>query len=144
MKTLTIGQLAKRAGVNLETIRYYERRGLLPEPPRRESGYRAYPLESMARIRFIKSAQALGFTLEEINHLLSLRVNAETSCEQVRIQAEQKLVEVTQKIQALQELQQALVTLTATCAEGGLQGECPILEMLEEQASEEGNHDVTR
>lgn len=144
MKTLTIGQLAKRAGVNLETIRYYERRELLPEPPRRESGYRAYPPESITRIRFIKSAQALGFTLEEISHLLSLRVNAETSCEQVRMQAEQKLVEVTQKIQALQALQQALLTLTAACAQGGPQGECPILEMLEEQASGEENYDATR
>ncbi|RIK36797.1 MAG: heavy metal-responsive transcriptional regulator [Chloroflexi bacterium] len=135
MDTLTIGQLAGCAGVNLETIRYYERRGLLPEPPRRASGYRAYPPESLARIRFIKSAQALGFTLEEIHHLLSLRVHAGTSCEQVRQQAEQKLAEVTQKIQALQELQQALVTLTEACAQGGPQGECPILEALEERAS---------
>lgn len=135
MHAFTIGQLAKHAGVNLETIRYYERRGLLPEPPRRASGYRAYPPESLARLRFIKSAQALGFRLEEIQHLLSLRVEADTSCEQVRMQAEQKLAEVTQKIQALQELQQALLTLTAACAQGGPQGECPILEALEEQAS---------
>ena len=139
MNTLTIGQLARCAGVNLETIRYYERRGLLPEPPRRASSYRAYPQESLARLRFIKSAQALGFTLKEINHLLSLRLHADTSCEQVRKQAEQKLAEVAQKIQALQELQQALMTLTAACAQGGPQGECPILEALEEQFLSQGD-----
>lgn len=134
MNTLTIGQLAKHAGVNPETVRYYERRGLLSAPPRRESGYRAYPPESLARIRFIKSAQTLGFTLEEIHRLLSLRVHADTSCDQVRMQAEQKLAEVTQKIQALQELQQALLTLTVACARAEPQDECPILEALEEQA----------
>lgn len=74
METLTIGQLAKNAGVNIETIRYYERRGLIPEPPRRESGYRQYSPEFVTRIQFIKRAQELGFSLNEIAELLALRV----------------------------------------------------------------------
>lgn len=132
MNTLTIGQLANQAGVNPETVRYYERCGLMPAPPRRESGYRAYPQESLVRIRFIKRAQTLGFTLKEIDRLLALRVNPVTSCDQVRIEAEQKLEEVSRKIQALQELRQALMKLAAACDQGGPQGECPILEALTE------------
>lgn len=137
MEALTIGQLAAQTNVHTETIRYYERRGLLPVPPRRASGYRAYPKENLARVRFIKSAQALGFTLDEIGQLLALRVHAGTSCEQVRIRAEQKLSEVTQKIEALQQMERALKTLIAACVQDGPQGECPILAALDEQSSRE-------
>ena len=85
METLTIGQLARQAEVNVETLRYYERRGLIPEPPRKESGYRQYPPDDLARIRFIKHAKELGFTLKEILDLLTLRVDPETSCDDVAL-----------------------------------------------------------
>src|SRR5688572_27027868 len=99
MNVLTIGQLAKRAGVNLETIRYYERRGLLSEPPRRASGYRQYRPDVVARIRFIKRAQELGFSLNEIHELLSLRVEAATVCSDVKQRAEAKVAEIEQKME---------------------------------------------
>jgi Hg(II)-responsive transcriptional regulator len=128
---LLISQLAAAANVHVETIRYYERRGLLPAPPRRPSGYREYGPGSVAHVRFIKSAQELGFSLVEIENLLALRVNADTSCVAVRKQAETKLEEINQKIQALQRLQQALNQLLAACERGGPRGDCPILEALE-------------
>jgi len=119
--------------VHVETVRYYERRGLLPEPTRRPSGYRAYATATVARLRFIKNAQELGFSLAEIDKLLALRVDADTSCADVRRQAEAKLTEVEQKLQSLQQIQAALTQLVAACAHGGPHGECPILEALNEQ-----------
>ena len=94
MTSFTTGQLAKRANVNIETIRYYERRGIIPEPPRRESGYRQYPDNAVARIQFIKRAQELGFTLEEIQSLLDLRVDPETPCAVVKRQADLKVIDI--------------------------------------------------
>jgi MerR family copper efflux transcriptional regulator len=139
---LLISQLANETNVHVETIRYYERRGLLPAPPRRPSGYREYGPDSVARVRFIKSAQELGFSLVEIENLLALRVNAGTSCDAVRKQAETKLAEINQKIQALQRLQQALNQLVAACERGGPQGECPILDALEHHSLLEGQNNV--
>lgn len=132
MITMTISELAQAAGVHIETVRYYERRSLLPDPPRQSSGYRAYPTAMVARLRFIKNAQELGFSLAEIEKLLALRVDAVTSCAEVRRQAEAKLAEVEQKLQTLQQIQAALSRLVAACEQGGPQGECPILETLEE------------
>jgi MerR family transcriptional regulator, copper efflux regulator len=139
---LLISQLANEANVHLETIRYYERRGLLPAPPRRPSGYREYGPDSVARVRFIKSAQELGFSLVEIEILLALRVNADTNCDAVRKQAETKLAEINQKIQTLQRLQQALNQLVAACERGGPQGDCPILDALENHSLLEGQNNV--
>jgi len=99
MTAMTIGELAKAAGVHIETVRYYERCGLLPEPARRPSGYRAYAEATVARLRFIKNAQELGFALAEIEKLLALRVDANTTCAEVRRQAEAKLLEVERKLQ---------------------------------------------
>jgi len=127
---MTISELAQAADVHVETVRYYERRGLLPEPPRQSSGYRAYPATMVTRLRFIKNAQELGFSLAEIEKLLALRVDA-TSCAEVRRQAEVKLAEVEQKLQALQQIHTALTDLVAACEHGGPQGECPLLEALE-------------
>lgn len=132
MTAMTIGELAKAAGVHIETVRYYERRGLLPKPTRRPSGYRAYPATMVMRLRFIKNAQELGFSLTEIEKLLALRVDAATSCANVRRQAEAKLAEVEHKLQALQQIHAALTQLVIACEQGGPQGECPILEALEE------------
>ena len=137
--TLSIGEVAAAANVNVETIRFYERRGLVPEPPRRASGYRAYPLDAVTRVRFIQRAQVLGFTLAEIGELLELRVDEETTCDQVRQQVEDKLVEVESKLQMLREMQSALAAMAASCDQGGPDGECPVLATLLEQESQTGH-----
>ena len=131
MEVLTIGQLAKNAGVNVETIRYYERRRLIPEPPRRESGYRQYTADFVVRIQFIKRAQELGFSLNEIAELLALRIDSKTTCSEVRKHAEAKITNIEGKIQSLQSMKRALVELVQVCNENGTTGECPILEALE-------------
>ena len=94
MEKLTIGQLAKRANVNLETIRYYERRGLIPEPPRSESGYRMYSRDAVARTEFIKRAQALGFSLREISEIFALRMEPETTCGDMKAKVEAKIEDI--------------------------------------------------
>ena len=94
MKSLTIGHLAKQAGVNLETVRYYERRGLLPRPPRSASGYRLFPAEAARRLRFIRRAQELGFSLREISELLTLRVDPDTTCGEVKQRADDKIADI--------------------------------------------------
>jgi MerR family mercuric resistance operon transcriptional regulator len=132
MDKLTSGKLALKANVNLETIRYYERCGLIPEPPRNESGYKQYSQEHVRRIQFIKRAQGLGFSLKEISELLSLRVDPRTTCGDVKRQAEAKIDDIKERIKALQEMEQALVKLTALCRGRGPTSECPILEALEE------------
>ncbi len=131
METLSIGQLAKKAEVNIQTVRYYERRGLLPDPPRRESGYRQYSLSDLARLRFIKHAKELGFSLRETMELLTLRVDPNTTCTNVKKRAEAKLVEVEDKILALQRIKEALTHLVGLCRGRGPTSECPILEALE-------------
>jgi len=135
-KLLTIGRIAQQADVHIETIRYYERRVLLPDPPRTEAGYRQYDAESVTRLRFIKEAQALGFSLEEIQGLLALRVDKETSCADVRRRAERKAADIEAKISALQIMHAALQEMIAACAQGGPNGECPLLETLERHAQE--------
>jgi MerR family mercuric resistance operon transcriptional regulator len=130
MKTLTTSQLAQAAGVNLETVRYYERRGLIPEPPRRSSGYRQYSEDYIGRIRSIKRAQDLGFSLDEVAELFALRVDPETACDQVKQQAERKITEVRTKIGVLQQIEQTLVDLVAACDKREPTSDCPILEAL--------------
>ena len=131
METLTISQLANLAGVNVETVRYYERRGLIPEPPRCQSGYRQYTPDYAARIRFIKRAQDLGFSLNEIADLLAFRIETESACGEVKRQAELKIADIKSKISTLQNMQQALEDLVVVCDEKGSTGECPILDALE-------------
>jgi len=131
MEFLKTGELAERAGVHVETLRFYERRGLLSEPPRRASGYRAYAEESVRRIRFIKRAQDLGFSLKEIGELLALRVEPTVTCAEVRAKAAAKVADVRQKIADLQAIEQALQTLTASCSGQGPVTDCPILDHLE-------------
>ena len=131
MKTLTIGRLAKKVNVNVETIRYYERRGLMPEPPRSESGYRHYPQESVARIRFIIHAKELGFSLKEVAELLSLRVDRLNTCNDVKRMAEIKIADIEERIRTLLDMKNALMKLKAECNGRGPVGECPILEALE-------------
>lgn len=131
MSDFTIGQLARHAHVHVETVRYYERRGLIPEPPRRESGYRQYSQDDVARLRFIKRAQELGFSLKDINELLALRVDPETTCADVKQRTEQKLADIEDKIQTLQRMKTALIKLATVCTGEGPTSDCPILEFLE-------------
>src|SRR5260370_2214429 len=116
MEGLTTAKRDNEGGVNVETIRYYERHGLLPKPPRTHSGYRIFSDDAVTRLRFIKHAQDLGFSLKEIKELLSLRVRPGSSCADVRRKAEAKIVDVDQKIQHLQAIKGALVGLTGACS----------------------------
>lgn len=134
MDMLSIGQVAKRAGVGVETVRFYEREGLLEEPPRRASGYRQYPEEVVSRLHFIKRAQQLGFSLKEISELLLLRVDEQTSCDEVKQRTEVKLAEVERKMVALQRMRQALLQVHSLCAGQGPTGRCPVLDALNQQA----------
>jgi len=131
MNSLKTGELAKQAEVNVETLRFYERKGLLPEPPRRTSGYREYPPETVERIRFIQRAKELGFTLKEIKGLLELRVDPDTTCSEVREQAAEKIADVKQKISDLKKIERALNKLMNSCRGSGPVNGCPILKHLE-------------
>lgn len=131
MATLTIGHLAKEAGVNLETVRYYERRGLLPKPPRSLSGYRLYPTEATRRLRFIQRAKELGFSLREIKELLALRVSPRASRAEMRLRAEAKIADIRNKIQSLESIEKSLRRLAKACGGCGPVAECPILESLD-------------
>ncbi len=131
MTTLKVGQLAKEAGVNIQTIHYYERRGLIPEPPRRPSGYRDYSPDFVARIRFIKKAQELGFSLAEIAELLDLRIESADKCGEVKERVEAKVAAIEEKIQSLQQMKHALAELVTLCDRREPSSECPILEALD-------------
>lgn len=136
MNQLTIGELAKQGGVNLETIRYYERKGLLPKPPRTSSGYRAFPETAVRRIRFIKQAQELGFSLKEINELLALRIAPGSTRACVRKRATAKISDIKEKISRLRSMKRALERLTASCSGDGAAIDCPILESLSSKRKE--------
>lgn len=128
---LTAGKVAKEGGVNIQTVRYYERRRLLVPDRRTESGYRLYPPEAVRIIRFIKNAQDLGFTLTEIAKLLRLRVGHTAQCGTVRRQAEARLKIVHEKIAGLRAMERVLKRLVRTCAAKGTTTSCPILDSLE-------------
>ena len=131
MAGLTSSDLAKSGGVNLESIRFYERQGLLPKPPRTSGGYRQFPAESVQSVRFIKRAQTLGFTLAEIRELLALRIDAGKACHDVESRARATLLDIEQRIRTLKGMKRALSHLVAACSEGGGSDECPILQALE-------------
>ncbi|MBI4605764.1 MAG: heavy metal-responsive transcriptional regulator [Planctomycetes bacterium] len=127
-KPLTVSSVARASAVNLQTIRYYERRGLLPRPPRSGSNYRLYTPEAVARVRFIKRAQELGFSLREIKELLSLRATPGARCEDVRRRAAVKVKDIDDKIRTLKAMRQALTKLVAECRGTAPLTACPILE----------------
>jgi MerR family copper efflux transcriptional regulator len=133
MEGLTIGRLAREAGVNSETIRFYERRGLIPKPPRPASGYRRYPPETVRRIRFIRHAKELGFSLVEISELLSLRLDPKTTCTEIKRRTEDKLRDIEGKIRALQGMKGVLAALAGECKGRGPLSDCPILDALERE-----------
>jgi MerR family copper efflux transcriptional regulator len=126
--TMTIGRLAKQAGVNIDTIRYYERNGLIPAPLRRASGYREYGAADAARLRFILRAKELGFSLSEIGELLSL--SADRDVRGVKRRAEEHLAQVEQKIKELQRIRRGLKTLVDACPGHGDLERCPIVAAL--------------
>ena len=131
VKPFTIGQVAARAGVGVETVRFYEREGLLPRPARRASGYRQYPAESVARLQFIRRAKALGFTLKEIAELLELRLDPRADRGTVKRRTAAKVEDIDRKIEDLGRMRRALVKLADACnGQGHLSG-CPILGALE-------------
>ncbi|NOY69409.1 MAG: MerR family transcriptional regulator [Deltaproteobacteria bacterium] len=143
MEKLLIGQLAKKACVNTETIRFYERRGLLAKPLRNKSGHRQYTLNDVVRVRFIKRAQALGFSLKEIEDLLSIRMKSGATCGDVKNRVEDKISAVKEKIKALKQINAALKNMSQQCMINSPIGNCSFLESLEAQSAKEaqnGNH----
>ena len=129
MPSLKVSQLAERAGVGIDTVRYYERAGLLPEPPRRPSGYREYPPQAVDRLRFIRRAKALGFTLEEIAGLLDLS-DQRADVQAVKRLAQTRLTEVEKKLRELERVRDGLRQLTEACPGHGDASACPILSAL--------------
>lgn len=138
-RAFTIGQLARAAEVGVETIRFYERKGLLVQPPRRRSGYRQYPPQAVQRVRFIRRAKELGFTLTEIRELLQLRVDPATTCADVRGMARAKIADIEGRMTELEKMKRVLDRLARVCRGAGPTSECPILDLLDE---EEGPQDA--
>jgi Hg(II)-responsive transcriptional regulator len=128
---MRIGEVAARAGVKIQTLRYYERRGLLEEPRRTSSGYRQYSAETVRVLRFIKRAQELGFTLAEIQDLLRLREDRESNRAEVQAVARTKVEDIEGRIRSLQAMRRALGVLVDCCGNETSPRECPILEALE-------------
>ena len=133
MTTLTIGKIAKAAGLGVETVRFYERQGLIAEPARSGSGYRQYRPETVRRLQFIVRAKALGFTLQEIADLLDLRAAPGAGCADVQARAEAKIADIEERIAQLDAMKRALGELVAQCRGEGLLSECPILDALDEE-----------
>lgn len=129
-KQFTIGRLAHETGVGVETIRFYEREGLIEAPRRRDSGYREYTDSAVVRILFIRQAKELGFSLAEIKELLSIRISPKKTCANVKAITRTKIADIDAKITALKRIRNALARLAVQCQGGGPVSECPILEAL--------------
>jgi len=131
MDRLTIGEVAKQARVRIETMRYYERIGLVEPPPRNGANYRLYPQETVRRVQFIKHAQKLGFSLKEIAELLALQATPETPCADIRARALAKIDAIEAKLRALHAMKYALTQLAEECSGQGAVTDCPILASLD-------------
>jgi MerR family copper efflux transcriptional regulator len=131
MPTLTIGQVAREAGIGVETVRFYEREGLLAEPARRPSGYRQFEPDAVDQLRFIKQAQRLGFTLREIKELLALRLEPGATRAQVRQRAVDKIADIDRRIADLRRMKKALAPLIEACDGKGQLDGCPILAAID-------------
>ena len=127
--SLTRGELARATGCNIETIRYYEKAGLLPEPPRTRAGYRIYSSAHASRVRFILRARDLGFPMEDIRGLLGLEDGTAPSCADVRERTERHLADIRAKIADLQRMEAVLSTTAARCS-GADVPDCPVLETI--------------
>jgi Hg(II)-responsive transcriptional regulator len=141
---MTIGHVARQAGVGVETSRFYEREGLIDEPAHRNSGYRQYSHEVVKRIQFIKRAKALGFSLKEIQELLALRIDPGSTCADVKKRAEAKIADVEHKIADLLQMQRALVKVTSLWHEDSSLNTCPILDALDNNLSSERHTEKQR
>ena len=130
-KALSIGQMARQADVGIETVRFYERQGLLSEPARKASGYRQYTEDAVIRLRFIKRAKELGFSLKEIAELITLRFDPDTTCAEVKERAQHKLTDIEARIRDLNKMKKVLQKLTITCKGSGALEGCSILEALD-------------
>ncbi len=129
---MTIGKLAKEAGVGVETVRFYERKGLIRKPPKKDSGFRTYSEEEVTRIRFIRRAQELGFTLREVKELVELQSKRKMTGRQVQKKADQKIEEVRQKISDLKKMEQSLTQLSRLCGAGEQNAkECRFIDCFE-------------
>lgn len=133
MAGLTIGKVAERAGVKVDTLLYCERQGVIAPPERNGSNYRVYTQDAVLRVRFVKRAQELGFSLAEIKELLELRVSEQASCADVRGQAVAKVSDLDQKIRSLRAMRRVLSELADECSGEGPVSECPILDALNEK-----------
>ena len=131
MKEFSSGELAKKAEVNVETLRFYEKKGVMPKPDRTPAGYRIYDINDLKRLTFIKKSQILGFTLSEIKDLLYLRVDTERNCSEVRKIASEKINSIQIKLEELQRIRDALSSLVELCNGKGPDSDCPILDELE-------------
>lgn len=137
MMKLKIGQVVKQTQVNIDTIRYYEKEGLLPQPERNESGYRQYTENIIVRLKFIKKAKELGFSLQEIQELLSLQSSSDqVKCNEVRDKAERKLADIEAKIVTLKNMRSIMQELICACKERKASENCPILKSLEHENGE--------
>ncbi|MDA8021352.1 MAG: MerR family DNA-binding protein [Thermoanaerobaculia bacterium] len=136
MTGITIGQLARQAGVGIETVRFYERRGLIEDPPRRPSGYRQYPAETVGRLRFIRRAKELGFSLKEIGELLQLRCHPAETRGQVRARAQAKIEDIDRRLADLSRMRETLSELADACERGDETEDCPILAALDGRAKD--------
>ncbi len=136
MAALKIGQIAKGAGVSVETVRFYEREGLLEQPARRLSGYREYSEEVVRKIRFIKRAQTLGFTLKGISRLLALKLDPRRSAREVKQAAEDLTAEITERIATLERMREVLKELTRACSGQGGTSDCSILDALDQEVAQ--------
>ena len=127
MKAMRIGEIAKRSGIGIETIRYYEREGLLQEPERRPSGYRQYDESTLEQLEYIGLAKSLGFTLAEIRELLELSYSAHAGCQHIRQRAEAKLTDIEAKVRSLQKMRRSLGKVLAQCKAKTSPEECPLV-----------------
>jgi len=142
---LTTGRLARECGITVDTVRYYEREGLLAPPRRARSGYRLYGVDALVRLRFIRHAKTLGFSLDEIKELLALRVDRTKTCADVRSRARAKIADIGHRIESLERMKAGLDRLAAACTGTGPTSECPILDALDaEDAGQTASSGITR
>jgi Cu(I)-responsive transcriptional regulator len=133
METMTISQVAERAGIGLETVRFYEKQGLVPEPPRTRSGYRQFPDDTVARLRFIQRAKVLGFSLREIQELIELRLDPSARSSDVKARAQAKIREIDGKIRDLKRMRTKLGELERACDGHVSTEDCPIIHALDHE-----------
>ena len=130
MTHISIGEVSKRAGVTVQAIRFYERKGLIPKALRKESGYRQFSPETVKRLEFIKNAKCLGFTLKEVSQFLALADGVSTDCREIQDFTAEKITEIEQKIRRLNSLKEVLVEGVKRCPGEGPISVCPIIDIF--------------